>query len=152
MPAPKRIAADQRFSQIDEISRANGETNDCSVKALSLALDVPYEKAHAALASEGRKHCRGTHVPAIRAAFAKLGGEFITVDPADFINRYPGAHKNLKSVTTHHPDRFNKVWADGNTYLIFVTGHVLVVRNGVNLDWTRGRAKRAYMIWKVTNA
>ena len=58
----------------------------------------------------------------------------------------------LKGVTTHHMDRFNKVWADGNTYMVRIEGHILTVVNGVSHDWTRGRAKRVTNIWKIVKA
>ena len=68
------------------------------------------------------------------------------------IARYPGAHKALRNVTTHHPERFSDVWRDGKTYLMYTRGHVLAIVNGVNHDWTRGRAKRCKALYEVVKA
>lgn len=125
------------------------EHNDCAVVALAVACNVEYEEAHAALAKQGRRNRRGTFFHHTVAAVKTLGFELEPINPRDFIDRYPGQQKTLKNVTTHHPDRFPKVWADGNTYLIQTDRHILAVKDGVNCDWTRGRAMRAKAIHKV---
>jgi len=126
-----------------------GETNDCSVKAIALAAGVSYNVARDEMAKQGRKPRAGARTHQITSALKALGKQAATVHPANFIKQYPGAHKNLRNVTTHHPQRFNKVWADGKTYLLYTPTHVLAVVNGVNHDWTVGRAKRVTYICEV---
>lgn len=139
------------FNQLVAASNAMGENNDCSVKALALACGVEYEVAHRAMAAHGRVNGRGARHGEIIKAVAALGFKAEHQNYWNFIDKYPKGHREvLRNVTTHHPARFNKVWADGNTYLMFTKGHVLTVINGTNHDWTNGRAMRAVSIYKVT--
>ena len=126
------------------------DRNDCAVVAVAAACDVPYSVAHAALAAQGRKQFRGTRTGMTHAAVRALGFDVREVSAEAMIKQYPGSHKNLRNVTTHHPERFHAVWADGRRYLFTVAGHVLAVVNGQNCDWTKGRAKRVLWICEVT--
>lgn len=139
------------FNQLVASSNAMGEKNDCSVKAVALACGVDYEVAHRAMAARGRENGRGAYTYDIRHAVASLGYDSQRVRIEDFISQYPKGHRDvLRNVTTHHPARFNKVWADGNTYMMFTQHHVLTIINGTNHDWTNGRALRAISVYKIT--
>jgi hypothetical protein len=118
------------------------EKNDCTVTALATALDVPYIQAHQAMEAAGRKRGRGASDFIMEQAAKSLGYKAIKVEPRTIINRYPGAHKNLTSMTTHHAARFSKVWKDLPPMYIVVSGHALGFRDGRIHDWTEGRAKR----------
>lgn len=138
------------FTKLQAETSAAQETNDCAVKAIALVCGVSYEVAHAACESKGRKARKGMQTYDILRTLSSLNKHFSKVNvQSRFVQNYPGAHKNLQSVTTHHPDRFNKVWADGKTYLMFVNGHVLAVINGTNHDWTRGKARRAVAVYEI---
>lgn len=128
---------------------ATGERADCAVVAVAAACEVSYDEAHAALAAQGRKPRHGTYYQQTHNAIKALGFTLVRIPPEHFIQQYPKAHQVLRSVTTHHPDRFARVWRDGHTYLVHVARHVLTVRNGVNMDWSRGRAKRAIAIYRI---
>lgn len=150
MPAPKKIARTNDFIALTADREEHNEHNDCSVIALALATGLPYAKTREALRARGRKDRDGVSIVHILDALEDLGWTTVHVGKMKFINQYPGHHRTaLKNVTTHHPDRFPEVWRDGNTYLIFTATHVLCVKDGVNHDWTRGRAKRAWRIYKV---
>lgn len=125
------------------------ETNDCAVKAIAIACGVKYGDVRNALKAEGRKERKGTYRYQIANVIKSFGYNIRLVEKASFIGKYSGRHANLKSVTTHHPDRFHDVWADGNSYLFFTSGHVLAVVDGVNHDHTRGKAKRVISILKI---
>lgn len=125
------------------------ENADCAVVAVAAATGVDYKTAHAALEARGRKPRKGTPMDITHAALRDLGFVAVRVDPRNFIDQYPGAHKNLRSVTTHHPARFGSVWTNGKTYLFRTRGHILTVRNGQNLDHTRGRACRVIVLYEV---
>ena len=146
-----KLARTESFNAIDQASKMMNETNDCSVKAAALAFGVQYRTAHDHFAANGRQPRRGTFRTAITLAKLAnaIGMKMTRVNPQDFIDQYPKAHRILRNVTTHHPKRFNKVWADGHTYIVFSRGHVGVVKNGVNHDWTVGRAMRVIDIWRV---
>lgn len=142
--------ATQEYLSLREASRANGERDDCAVVAVAAVTGVTYEVALQALTAAGRRPRNGTYTRTIHEALQAIGFRVVRMDArADFIARYPAAHQCLKSVTTHHPRRFHGVWADGAAYLLYTANHVAAVVNGVNHDWTHGRALRAQQIFRV---
>lgn len=136
-----------RFSQ--DRAKLN-ETNDCTVVATAAVCGISYEEAHAACAKFGRKARKGMKRPQYLEAIKSLGFVVETVSMRDIIAKYPGNHKNLKSITTHHPARFNNVWRDGNNYLLNQKAHVSACVNGELHDWAVGRMKRVIFAYKVT--
>ncbi len=135
-----------RFSQ--DRARHN-ENNDCTVIAIAATTGVGYDAAHTACAAFGRVNKKGMVRSSMHNALKSLGFELVPVLLKDIIAKYPGNHKNLGSVTTHHPVRFNSVWRDGNNYLLHQKGHVSACVNGELLDWAVGRMKRVVAIYKV---
>lgn len=149
MPAPKNSGTVEMYRTIRNSSNAFQENNDCAVVAATVATTEPYEKVHGIMAAKGRRARKGTPMWITKATLDVLGFDMIEVDPRSFTDRYPGSHKRLRNVTTHHPERFSKVWTDGNTYLLRTAGHILAVVNGVNVDWTKGKALRVRTIYRV---
>lgn len=145
------VMHNSQWRELETASDEFGERNDCTVKALALACDIPYEQAHAEMAATGRKNGRGHYYFSLNKAIQAHGKTLVKIDPEEFIAKYPKPHFNLKSVTTHHPDRFKKVWKDGNTYLFYTTrmAHVCVIKDGEMIDWTKGRAMRCDSIYRV---
>lgn len=131
---------------------ARNESNDCCVKALSLAGDISYADAHAACAKRGRKNRHGMYNAEghLSSELKSRGFAIEWIDPSFFIKRYPGSHKNLKGVTSYHPIRFASVFDDGNTYIMFTRNHAFVVRNGETVDWSNNRMLRVTAIMKVS--
>jgi hypothetical protein len=149
MPSIKYVSKTETYQDMVTESFSEKEKNDCAVKALAITCCVTYKVAREALAEQGRKPGKGTDNLHLRSAIEALGKKAIARPVRGFINNYPSPHNNLKGVTTHHPDRFNSVWADGKSYLFFKKGHVLAVVNGTNHDFTRGRAFHVHTIWEV---
>lgn len=129
---------------------ARNEHNDCAVIAVALVTGVTYQEAHTALAAEGRDYRKGTLMVQTHNAIKKLGFHVERIPLTTKIVLYPGIHKNLRNVTTHHPARFNAAWADGHNYLFHIRAHVLAVKNGVVYDWSKGRAMRVRDVYRVT--
>ena len=125
------------------------ETRDCAVFAVMHATGVNYPTAHAACAAHGRKDRQGMRTHHINDTIRSLGFLVTRIGAHTFIDRYPGAHKHLRHITTHHPHRFHTVWADGKTYLFYIRGHVCVVKNGTLTDWTHQYAKRVLHVYEV---
>lgn len=150
MPAIKRhlIATSNEYRAMSQEADKLNENNDCAVRAISIATDTPYKTVHELLERMGRIKRKGTRTQIIERAVKILGFRMEHVPASYFIDRYP--RKNIANVTTHHPDRFPQVWKDGHTYLIYTPGHILCVKDGVNHDWTRGRAIRATGIFRIT--
>lgn len=151
MPAIKRelIETSEEYIKMVGAANRNRETNDCAVRAVALATDTPYETVLDLLTRMGRLSRKSTQTSILERAVELLGYKMQYVPDHHFIRQYPRAHQRLKHVTTHHPDRFKKVWADGNTYLMYTAGHVLCIKNGTNHDWTRGRSCRSEGIYRV---
>lgn len=147
----KCLTKPDEFIRVEAASLEFGETNDCAVIAVAIACGVPYAKALETLRSIGRKPRRGASDTKIVQALRLLGKRTMVMDKISIIrSHYPGIHgKVLKSITTHHPARFPKVWKDGNTYLFHTTNHVLTVINGVTQDWSADRAMRVVRVVKV---
>ena len=137
------------YEQMRETAWKFGEHNDCSVKAVAIACDVEYSVAHAALKKQGRIDGKGAWPNQIRGAVNELGFNLVSLRTRDIISQYPGAHKNLQSVTTHHPERFPKVWAVIGTCLIYSAAHVSTFKDGQLHDWAVGHAKRATQVMAV---
>jgi len=150
MPSIKRHKLDHSvYYSLNSHSARMTERSDCAVIAATALSEKPYAEVHAMFASLGRKSQTGTNWGVMAKAFTLLGLKLIHVEREHFLGRYPKAHRCLRNVTTHHPDRFKKVWADGNAYLFDTGRHVLAVKNGVNMDWTRGTATRVKRIYRV---
>lgn len=149
MPKIAPVARSSEYTKLATEAIAVGERNDCTVKAVALVAGVSYDIAHAAMTLAGRREKQGAKRYATINALVALGKKVERRYPPNFINRYPGAHSQLRSITTHHPDRFKQVWADGRTYLFFTSGHVAAIINGTNHDWTRGRAMRVAELYEV---
>lgn len=133
--------------QVD--SRTAGETNDCVVKMVAMALRVSYARAHALCAEYGREPRRGMFQYQWMKLLQDQGVVLEWVCFRDMIDQYPGVHSNLRNITTHHPARFNKVWDDGHRYIMTTAGHVLYIDHGRTHDWTEGRAFRAQGLWRI---
>ena len=151
MPAIKntRIRS-ARYEELAAISNDIGENKDCAVKAVSLLAKVSYEDAHAALKELGRIDGSGTPNELIRAALKGFGCTVKKVPTEFFTSKYPGIHKTLKSVTTHHPARFEEAFPKDSNYAFISRKHIAAVIEGKTCDWSEGRALRAKWIWKVT--
>lgn len=127
-PAPKT----SMFNAMQSQANAAKERADCAVKAVAIATNTDYNVVLAMMNKAGRKSGRGTPWYVIWETLNQLGFKATQVNVRDeFISKYPRSHQILKSVTTHHPDRFNKVWANGKTYLMCTKDHILAVVDGV---------------------
>lgn len=150
MPAIKKVSYTQTFSKLNEISFDAREYNDCAVKAVALVCGVEYKKALDKMTELGRKARRGTDFFIIDQAIKFFGKRTARIDKREIIANYPSPHRDvLKSITTHHPRRFNKVWPKG-TYLLYSKGHVSACIDGVVHDWAINRAKRVWRMEQVS--
>ncbi len=149
MPAIKKVAYTNIFTQLNTLSYMEGETNDCSVKAVALVTGCTYSAAKAALAARGRKKGQGAYTHDILAVIRGFGKEATRVDERSIIANYPSPH-NAKAtcITTHHPRRFNKRWPKGK-FLMFSTRHVSTCIDGELHDWAVNSARRVIAMYEV---
>lgn len=149
MPRAKAKGDKTKYLEIARSEDRQNENNDCTVISFAAVTGQPYKTAHTLLAKRGRKQGRGLRMTLVEDALNEVGFKAERTNVRDFIDRYPSPHHRLFSVTSHHPDRFNRVWADGNNYLFVTPQHVLAVVNGENIDWSRGQALRVSYIWRI---
>jgi len=125
------------FNDCAVISSRLGENNDCTVKAVAIACQVPYEEAHEYLRSIGRKWGRGHRWQINGHGYAerldKLGIE--------------GEEIEVKSKTVK---TLARELTKGN-YMVKVKGHVLAIVDGKVEDWTAGRQHRVLKVMKIKN-
>lgn len=151
MPKITRTAKHGHYTALRAESSKAGETNDCTVVAFAAVSGVSYEEAHAAMKRQGRKDRKGMWFAesGMQKELEALGLKVVRMRDRDFVDLYPGVHSGLKSITTHHPKRFNKVWANGRTFLFFTNSHVAAVVNGETIDWSNDRACRVTVLYEV---
>lgn len=113
-------AKPQGFEFVNANPRSiDGESNDCVVRALSLAFNKPYTEVHAVCQRAGRVKGRGMNVPMINKAIAELTGQ-----PDAQLQRMQRA----QTFTTFARD--HKV---GN-YVVIKHGHAIALIDGVFHD------------------
>jgi hypothetical protein len=139
------------FKSMCEDAYSLGENNDCTVKAIAITTGIEYKKVHAALKSVGRRNGKGATIWQMQQACKSLGYEMVSVPKKNFLEQYPKS-ANLKNITTHHPEKFHKVWKDGKKYIFSTAKHVAAVIDGVNHDWTVGRSLRVQVVYEVVPA
>ena len=121
------------FQKVKTAQVANRETNDCSVKAVSIACDVSYSVAHKALRLQGRPNGKGVNMLQIIRAVVSIG---YSMERVVF---------RAKTVAT--------IGRDSNLYngyyIANVRGHVAAVVNGKVEDWTDGRRHKLLAVYKI---
>jgi len=139
-----------KYLKLSIDSAKHNEANDCTVRALSLTCDISYDKAHEIFKNLGRKNRHGVLRYITFQAIKRAGKNFEEIKIEEFIlSKYPKSQHFRKTVTPKHPFLFKKVWQDGNSYMMFVKGHVLAIVNGEVLDWSENRAFRANCLIKI---
>lgn len=124
-------------STLAEQSAHRNETNDCSVRALAVVTGEDYEAAHRALQAEGRKHRKGSTMPAIAKAAKRLGYTMIRGDRRNYV---------AKTVRTAERDRNLRRGA----FMLEVRSHVAGMVDGQIVDWSEGRLHRIKAVWEIT--
>jgi hypothetical protein len=150
----KTADMDPHYTQVRRDSLAFNETNDCTVVALTIVCNATYAEAHAALAKHGRKNREGAYRGTQLKAINELGYFVASVWRHKLkecvISQYPSPHNNLQTTTTHHPERFAKVWSKmPDNMMLYTKRHVSAYQGGVVKDWVKGKAKRIEEIWIV---
>ena len=117
-----------RFKPANPRPDGLSETNDCVVRALSLAFNKPYTEVHAACAAVGRKARRGMYRHQTDAAVAKLSG-----NPAaggTHLTRREGFPTFAQFARMHPEGRF----------IVIKRGHAVALIDGVYHDMAQSAA------------
>jgi hypothetical protein len=122
------------WDKVSQKSNEFNESNDCAVKALSIAMDTAYSVIHKLLKLQGRPNRQGTYKHQQQAVIEQLG---FKLEPIQV---------KAKTVTTLERENLQ------GYNLVYVRGHVLAVVNGSIEDWTQGRKHRILQGYKVVPA
>ena len=111
------------------------EHNDCVVRALSVAASVPYPEVHRTLKSLGRRGRSGTKLDPMFKASETFGlrvlGIYGSTKRARFVEERMG-YDRQSGMTLGTFRRIN----NKGRFMVVVTGHALVVHDGVKSDST----------------
>lgn len=122
------------YSDVKAIAAGMGEHNDCAVRAVSLVTGVHYVDVHGIMQGLGRKHRGGTKSSVTYGALGRLGFGYERV-------KYVSA-RTIRGLSSELDHLHGK-------YLVWTSGHILAVVNGVIHDWTDGRLHRIKRIERV---
>ena len=124
------------------------ERSDCSVIAISILANVPYEEAYKVCEKLGRKKNEGMYMKDILKAFKRLR---CRVEPVSMIHKLESARDYMKS--THwfgySLKRVEEQLRPNRRYLISTSGHVSAYVNGRIEDWAAGRKKIVKKVWEI---
>lgn len=115
-------------------SRRSRQRYDCTVRALAMARQLPYDEAYDILAAAGRKCGRGFE-------FRKWIGTNAWATKISFPARKGEPRMNLATFAEQHP---------AGTYIVKVAKHVIAVRDGVVYDDFENAPDRCvYTAWRI---
>jgi len=125
MPLPTKLL-EERSKFLKKIQRL--DFNDCSVKAVAIACNVSYEKAHKALELSGRELNKGAYVYQMLGAITRLGCTY------EDLSSWKG--KTTKTLSLPRNDR----------YIVMTSGHALAVQFGLVKDYSDSRNFRVQRV------
>ena len=113
------------YKSTNATAMSYGENNDCAVRATSVACNISYKQAHAAMVAQGRKRGQGTTLGQIANAVTALGFQQTKLIgcPAKTVGQL---HKYLDA---------------DKKYFVEISGHILAFAKGNVEDWTGERDK-----------
>ena len=140
----------QEFESIRAESRTFGETNDCSVKAVTLLTSLPYAEVHAAFKACGRQDRNGTYTDCTLMAIRRLGFTAMPIELSDVRKRMATEYKwPCNTLTVRQVERFPGLWDAYGKVLLKTSGHMLAVEKGTVHDFTSGSKRPIVAGWRL---
>jgi hypothetical protein len=113
-----------------ESTIAKSETNDCFVRAVASAYEIPYDDAHTWVKEKfNRENRKGTKLVSFKMeAMAASGYKFNdkSIKAIDKLRTYCSTTYKMKRTTLN---QFIKKYSTG-TYILIVRGHAFTLKNG----------------------
>ena len=117
------------------------ESNDCTVRALALALDMPYAEAHGLMKQYGRQDGKGVSSGLIYRHIRYQGKKLVCAAQS-----YPAQGKGIKMTV----GAWLKSGILPDRCILQITGHVFAVVGGVVRDsWKPGPRSIVHAVWEV---
>lgn len=120
------------FDALKSVAESMDEKNDCAIMAVTIVSGKPYPEIHRAFKICGRRH-RGRTEPWITRAILVCFG--IRTVPVKFKG------KTIRTLAREIPNK--------GCYLVWISGHILAIKDGKVCDWTEGRLHRVLKVDKV---
>lgn len=123
-------------------SRRPRQSNDCTMVALAIACELPYDAVYDYLKEEGRKCWSGFRFGDWVKLLKWNEQDFFGYDLNWFA--LPAKKGELRV----SPDKFCEMYPKG-TYILRVSRHVIAVKDGVYYDHTNWGHRCVYGAWKI---
>lgn len=147
-----KVEPTKAYSVADHFVLPDGgrERNDCSVRAVAIALGKPYPEVHAAFKANGREDRHGTFTCITRAVLCQSGANVVelslplhTYSPVD--NGWQVKYRRTGGWTVASFVRSHK----RGRYIVRVNGHMFAVLDGVVYDHAGGSRRQVLEVWEV---
>jgi len=116
------------------------DTNNCTVMAISKALNVPVEEAYKALEAVGRKHGQGCYMPQVRRAVEALGGT-VTIRLYERV----ALEKRVGTMTQNNVGE----WFSTGRYIMSTARHAFACVHGTIDDWAANSKAHIDCIYEI---
>ncbi len=126
------------------LSKRPKQKNDCTVRALALATNSPYDATYEFLAEQGRKCTKGFHLETLLTDASTIG--FTVIGCCVKKHSFPATAGQPRM----NVERFLIAYPKGR-YILRMSKHVACVKDGVLLDTfdCRGGQKCVYTAFEV---
>lgn len=122
-------------------SKRPKQTNDCSVRAVAISFDLPYDVAYDVLAKHGRECSQGMHRKSFIVALKRLS----EMTSKEVINHsFPAVKGESRMNTERFVNRFNK-----GRFILNQAGHYSAVVDGVSEDTFETDERCVYSAWEI---
>ena len=109
------------------------ESNDCTVRALANAANIPYETAHNLLRKHGRKSARGCNSDVWHKAYNEAGFRLLGIYGTTARTRHMSRKLDVNPKSGITIGRMLPSLGDG-AYIVVITGHALAIVDGNIID------------------
>ena len=113
-----------------------GERLDCAVRAIAIAMDIPYADAHALLREHGRK-------PKHRTAVIVVTDLISTRCPTAVLKYYRPSRTSVARFAACHPK---------GRYVMFIRGHFFALVDGTVHSFKSHATARVLWAWEIKQA
>lgn len=131
------------FDLVQRESDTIGERNDCTVKAVAIACQIPYKEAHQYLRNLGRKRGCGWYESDHWRGMRHISGY------VDNLHKIGVEHEQIEVRSKTVSQIVNEL--KSGHYMVKVRGHILALVDGKVEDWTAGRRHRVQKVYKIKN-
>lgn len=125
----------------DYKSLSQNDYRNCTVDAVSKAMDVSLEEAYRVMADNGRRHNCGAQMSIVGDAVRQLGGRVI-----DKYKRKLHIECKHGTLTTRNVAE----WFSTGRYIMCTNDHAFACINGTIEDWSAHRKSRVIKVWEIT--